>query len=653
MRLQRASNKLPLRLARELGRGGEGAVYSLENAPNLVAKVYRRPPGAAKSEKLRSMVRRATAQLMRVAAWPMDVLLDEQGAAVGFLMRKVSAREDIHELYSPKSRRQKFPNADFRFVVRVATNLARAFGQVHALGNVIGDVNHGNALVGRDGTVVLIDCDSIQIRDGSRIHTCDVGVPLFTPPELQGRSFRALRRTADHDAFGLAVLIFHLLYLGRHPFAGLCAHGDIPIERAIAQARFVYGTRAGEFGMTAPPNTLPLNAFGARIAALFEQSFAPPGEAARAGAGEWIAALQDLEADLTTCAARELHFHRAGQSCCWCEIESRSGLKVFGNEIPDPDSLALFRVEQLWDAILAEPAPDPSPPAATPRVLVNLPPVRAFNARRASATGTVTSFWLPMAFAAFLLAKSAAEYWWLSVTVFIAAAAVRIIQYGLTHDARENRKVLREMSEAEERWKSLLGIWHRNCTDERFHKVRQQLEAARDQLKQLPAQRNVALNSIRESRGASQRKKYLDHFRIDAASFPEIAPEEIAALADHGIWTAGDFLEDASKLLSKPKLRKILKRGTGMTLQAWASSHAKAFELVPPEPLDPEAVKRVSNNIEAHRDRLIETLRFGPSMLRSKRDEILDARKTWGPLLDSAWADLDVTRDRARFVPRA
>ena len=126
--LQRASSKLPCASA-ESSAEAEGSVSALESAPNLVAKLYLRSPGAAKSEKSRSMVRRATAQLMRVAAWPMDLLLDEQGAVVGFLMRKVSAREDIHELYSPKSRRQKFPNADLRFVVRVATNLARAFGR--------------------------------------------------------------------------------------------------------------------------------------------------------------------------------------------------------------------------------------------------------------------------------------------------------------------------------------------------------------------------------------------------------------------------------------------------------------------------------------------------------------------------------------------
>lgn len=38
-----------------------------------------------------------------------------------------------------------------------------------------------------------------------RTFTCDVGVALFTPPALQGRPFRNLIRTPDHDRFGLAV----------------------------------------------------------------------------------------------------------------------------------------------------------------------------------------------------------------------------------------------------------------------------------------------------------------------------------------------------------------------------------------------------------------------------------------------------------------
>ncbi|HEX3128568.1 MAG TPA: hypothetical protein VH394_14650, partial [Thermoanaerobaculia bacterium] len=231
-----------IRLGHELGRGGEGAVFAIEGQGDRVAKIYSRTPDSRKIQKLTAMSESATPALLRIASWPLDLLTDGKGSVQGFVMPRLLARRDIHELYSPKSRSEAFPEADFRFLVHVGANIARAFGVIHEQGHVIGDVNHGNLLVGPDGTVMLIDCDSFQVRNGTQVFTCDVGVPLFTPPELQGKAFRGLVRTANQDRFGLAVLLFHLLYMGRHPFAGrYSGPGDMPIEKAIAEHRFAYG----------------------------------------------------------------------------------------------------------------------------------------------------------------------------------------------------------------------------------------------------------------------------------------------------------------------------------------------------------------------------------------------------------------------------
>ena len=58
---------------------------------------------------------------------------------------------------------------------------------VHEHGHLVGDVNHGNALVSGRATVRLIDCDSFQIQAGSRRFLCEVGVSTHVPPELAGR----------------------------------------------------------------------------------------------------------------------------------------------------------------------------------------------------------------------------------------------------------------------------------------------------------------------------------------------------------------------------------------------------------------------------------------------------------------------------------
>ena len=351
MILRQVADGSRIRLGPELGRGGEGVVYPVMG-DTRVAKIYFKAPTSAKVEKLRVMARAATPALLRVAAWPVDLLEDDNRRVRGFLMPRVAAREDAHQLYSPKSRRRAFPEADFRFIVRAAANVARAFAQVHAAGHVIGDVNHGNALIGHDATVVLIDCDSFQVRDpAGRTFTCDVGVPLFTAPELQNTGFRGLKRSARHDAFGLAVLVFHTLFQGRHPFAGLYEGGEMPIERAIAESRFAYGASAEACGMRAPPATLPIGTFGPGIAALFERAFGPAGEVSRPTAREWVDALEALERELVECSVSSVHFHPRDAECCWCGVEKMSGVRLFG--AVSVSELGDEALRSLWNAIKA------------------------------------------------------------------------------------------------------------------------------------------------------------------------------------------------------------------------------------------------------------------------------------------------------------
>ncbi|MEQ1895710.1 MAG: hypothetical protein ABL998_24485, partial [Planctomycetota bacterium] len=211
-----------VRLGPELAQGGEGVVHELAAYPGFVAKLYHQPPDADKAQKLAVMVAGKTKGLCAHAAWPVELLSAERGGPVlGLVLPRISGYHDLHLLYGPRSRLANFPLAGWAHLVRAAANLARAFAVVHEHGHVLGDVNDKVALVNAQALVKLIDCDGFQIRHGQGVFTCDVGVLSHQPPELQGvASFRGLKRSENHDAFGLAVLVFQLLFLARHPFSG-------------------------------------------------------------------------------------------------------------------------------------------------------------------------------------------------------------------------------------------------------------------------------------------------------------------------------------------------------------------------------------------------------------------------------------------------
>ena len=135
-------------------------------------------------------------------------------------MPRILGHLEIHHLYSVAQRKKDFPEADLGFLLHTARNCAIAFEAVHGHGHVVGDVNQKNVMVSKKGIVAFVDCDSFQVAEGARIFRCGVGVPEYTPPELHGKNFASLDRAANHDLFGLAVLVFHLLMMGRHPFSG-------------------------------------------------------------------------------------------------------------------------------------------------------------------------------------------------------------------------------------------------------------------------------------------------------------------------------------------------------------------------------------------------------------------------------------------------
>lgn len=327
--------------------GGEGAVFDVQGRPQQVAKLYSTPPGAERCDKLRAMVKLCNPDLLKIAAWPTATLSTRSPAEVeGILMPRISDYKEIHHLYSVAQRKKDFPEVDWGFLLHTARNCASAFEKVHSHGHVIGDVNQKNVMVSRKGTVAIVDCDSFQVKEENHIFRCTVGVPEYTPPELHGTRFSDVDRNANHDAFGLAVIIFHLLMMGRHPFSGVPQGNlDVPIERAIQEYLFAYSRTATK--LMPPPRVPPVKMLGEPIRDLFEQAFRAM---RRPTASEWLEVLDTSLKQLQRCGNDRKHsYPAAAGSCPWCRLIATERLMFF---IPSQDAAgSALQIDRIRDLI--------------------------------------------------------------------------------------------------------------------------------------------------------------------------------------------------------------------------------------------------------------------------------------------------------------
>ena len=355
--------------------GGEGSIHDVLGASDLVAKFYTKIPDDTQSKKIRAMAALTSPDLLSISAWPSATLhLKPSGGPIaGILMPRIQGFKEIHHLYSVAQRKKDYPEADWRFLIHAAINSFIAFETVHKHGHLIGDVNQKNVLVSNQALVRFVDCDSFQIRAGNgTIFRCTVGVPEYTPPELQGVSFRDVNRDVQHDNFGLAILIFHLLMMGRHPYSGRPTdNAEVPLAKAIAEGRFAYGRDPAITKMLPPPSTLPISFLSDPLYSLFTRAFTPvsPGRIAnRPSPSEWKKTLTDFVSTIKTCQSDKRHFFtQSASSCPWCELQAKQGIFFF---IP-----AALNLQGQWkpielDAILAD-------LRANPRFIQEIPRISA------------------------------------------------------------------------------------------------------------------------------------------------------------------------------------------------------------------------------------------------------------------------------------
>jgi len=548
-------NGRPIALDRALASGGEGFIYTLPSDPTLLAKIYRpEKQSAEQGTKLRALLALRNPNLLGVAAWPTGLLFDPRSKEiVGFVMPRMLDCHLIQQLYNPVQRLKCFPRAGWSFQVRAALNLSAAFEEVHKAGCLVGDVNESNALVSTQALVRLIDCDSFQVRAGGRQYLCELGKPQYTPPELQGKSLRGLTRTENHDRFGLAVLIYQLLFVGRHPYMGVYqGSGDPSFEQLITEYRFAQGPGAQTWGMAPPPHTPTFKDIPVELGGLFRRAFERGSDAgSRPTPTDWVGALGRLEKVLAECATDPGHtYWRGAGACVWCRLAEQGGPEYYFGVAGGGAAFALdeTRLQDVMRRLAAVQAPDfPynrdhfAPPAApVPEPLPDgLDEHRSFQMVLLVAVA-VCALLIPLGFVRGFLAAVGV----FGAVVFGAWWAILWTRSPWHREhlrrKRDYHRACHAIADLEYRWE---GIQQRYRGE--FRDTRRAVERAVSDCRRLPAEYDDELRRLAGNAEAHARLRHLRLHSIADADIPKIGTGRKVSLALYGISTAADVTRHA------------------------------------------------------------------------------------------------------------
>jgi DNA-binding helix-hairpin-helix protein with protein kinase domain len=622
-----------LRLGAELGRGGEGSVFSVQGSPELVAKVYHRPPDRGHQQKLLTMVGQTDHKLKQYVAWPQYTLHERAGGPVlGFVMPKMGDRDAIHSVYSPAHRKREKPSRKWDFLLLAARNTAAAVETVHERGYVIGDLNQNGVLISDHGRAALIDSDSFQIRTNGHVFRCRVGVPEFTPPELQGlASFDSIDRTANHDNFGLAVLIFQLLLGGRHPFSGVPQRSDVGNDMGedIRAFRYADSVDKAKRGLAPPPKSVPISILSADLVDMFTRAFTEPGaRGMRPSARDWVLGLDGLIASLRTCAKHSLHMYSRGAgSCPWCALDVQ-GVSYFAGTMPayQPSALpAKLDIKKMWREVerVKPPAVPNAPTASTlgctgePRP----PGVPSKSVLRAARWLTVIT--------GMVLSVALSSLWVLFVGVsLVTLAIIAGVARPLTAERAKRQAALDEAKNVFERLTQQY-----EASDEPFRNLKLGLLNMHTEWSTLDVKENADLRKLQASAHERALARHLQGCFIDRASIPGVGPAKTTALRSFGIETAADV----------DRYRVLQVRGFGEQLTqrmlAWRTQCERRFRFNPGDPSLKADEARLRNHYAARRAEIYRGLHAGPQRLeREARGSEQRARSLY-PVLTQAAKD--------------
>ncbi len=641
------NNGAVLTLGHLLQEGGEGKIFVHPNDGRALVKVYKEP-NQERAAKLQALVSVKSAGLLEYAAWPLtNVFNEKRQGPIGFIMSKVHGHP-IHQVYAPKERQNLYPKMGWSHLVHIAKNTAAAFHNLHEQGVVIGDVNEQNFLVADNGTVHLIDCDSYQVTYGATTYRCAVGVSTWTPPELQGQAFSQIDRTPNHDLFGLAILIFQLLFIGRHPFASK-REIDCSLEEAIERRLFAYSSALTNQRVAPPPKSLSPNAVGTTVFSLFEQAFlagSPYGEVItvcpncqtknraersmqqlgqptcgqcqssldplwnerRPDALQWATALEELKNDLVACGRNNLHSYIRGTTCPFCSLEQENFFAFAATYQNGTNSSgvalgATSEDEQNWRFIYAYSPPNIEIPTPPPMVASGRPLPRNITKFRWAFLGGII-----------LLLVSVGLLFYSGFAIILGLFAIGICSGGTKSEEYKaeiasRQRTLDQKTTASRQIVEQIERIRQNLQHETT-RLKSEAKGAFDTLNGLKKACDQEMTRLHTNKRETLINEYLDHQLLSRRKFPNIGPQRHAILAAYQIETALDV-----KTAKKPP--KIPSEAW-QHIRDWAKRLADSHQPNMSQPIPATILAKVQKDFLARRQEASTSLK----QIRSKIDHL-------------------------------
>ncbi len=213
------------KLLKEIGRGAQGRVFSIERE-KYVVKIL-----GKKSSKNAQLLKKKISYIRtrNIKDLPISMPLEQiKGDYLGYIMEMASDMIPLENLIRPSSNENWWiETGGLKKRLRVLMRLSNVLAELHSRGLVYGDLSPKNIFVSKSidfAEVYLIDVDNIT-------HQSKVGHAVYTPGYGAPEIIKGVSGADTYtDAFSFSVIAYQLLTLN-HPFIGdYVNNGDPELE---------------------------------------------------------------------------------------------------------------------------------------------------------------------------------------------------------------------------------------------------------------------------------------------------------------------------------------------------------------------------------------------------------------------------------------